>query len=303
MSGMNLNNLNLNKKSLIKTDLCEANFCKDNVSKGSDKLPCVLSIAGSDPGGGAGIQGDIKTIISNGAYGMAVISALTVQNTMGVKGVAAVPTEIFQQQISCICDDIRPDSIKIGMLSNGEQVEILRELIWEYSLSNIVIDPVMISTSGKQLMGNSVIEKLMRMLFPIATLVTPNIPEARKLLELKNIDVGSDIPQESLALELEKALGCPVLVKGGHLYHKDVANDILCKNGEITCFSGKYIRNPNTHGTGCALSSAIAAYLAKGHSLEESIDRSKGYLNKILKSPLNLGKGNGPLDHGLFCGN
>ena len=236
----------------------------------------VLTIAGSDCSGGAGIQADIKTITAHGMYAMSAITSLTAQNTTGVYGVMDSTPEILGKQLDCIFNDIFPDAVKIGMVSDKELIKVIAEKLKEYKPKNIVLDTVMVATSGR----------------PLATVITPNIPEAEVLGNCK-IECEKDLKDTAIAL-YEK-YGCNVLVKGGHL--NDTATDILCCNGEITEFKGERIDNNNTHGTGCTLSSAIACNLAKGLDLPDAIRNSKEYLVGALKYNLNIGKGNGPLNH------
>lgn len=258
----------------------------------------VLSIAGSDSFGGAGIQADIKTIIANGCYAMTAITALTAQNTMGVQGICETKPCFLEQQLGSIFEDITPCAIKIGMVSSKELIEVIVNILHKYNTKNVVVDPVMVSTSGSKLLEDSAIDTLVHKLFPIATLITPNIPEAELLsgVAIKNKD-----DMIKVASNLAKQYGISVLLKGGHSIND--ANDLLVsydsRNG-ICCtwFEGERIDNPNTHGTGCTLSSAIASNLAKGYSLEEGVKRSKEYISNALKHAINLGHGSGPLNHG-----
>ncbi len=258
-------------------------------------MKTVLSIAGSDCSGGAGIQADIKTMLANGVYAMAAITALTAQNTLGVNAILEVPPEFVGKQLESIFQDIYPDAIKIGMLSSTSTIQKIAEILQKYQAKNIVLDPVMISTSGTSLLHEEAIEHLKMLLFPLATLITPNIPEAEFL---SGISIRGEEDMEKAAKKIAETYHCAVLCKGGH--QSTTANDLLFDKGRYTWFYGEKIQNPNTHGTGCTLSSAIASNLAKGHSLKDAIQLSKKYLNSVLSSMLNLGKGNGPLNHAFL---
>ena len=257
-----------------------------------ERHPVILSIAGSDCSGGAGIQADIKTISALGGYAASAITAVTVQNTLGVRAVHAIPPEIVCGQIEAVMEDLQPVAVKIGMVSDKELIKVIAEKLKEYKPKNIVLDTVMVATSGSPLLKPDSVNALIEELIPLATVITPNIPEAEVLGNCK-IECEKDLKDTAIAL-YEK-YGCNVLVKGGHL--NDTATDILCCNGEITEFKGERIDNNNTHGTGCTLSSAIACNLAKGLDLPDAIRNSKEYLVGALKYNLNIGKGNGPLNH------
>lgn len=252
----------------------------------------ALSIAGSDSCGGAGIQADIKTMTLNGVYAMSAVTALTAQNTTGVSGILEVTPDFLRQQIDMIFEDIRPDAVKVGMVSNSELIKVIAERLRTYSAENVVVDPVMIATSNARLIHTEAIETLEKELFPIATVITPNISEAEALSEMT---VQSREDMVSAAKALYEKYGCAVLLKGGHSVND--ANDLLCVGGECVWFEGKRIDNPNTHGTGCTLSSAIAANLAKGFDLETSVKRAKDYISGALSAMLDLGKGSGPMNH------
>ena len=256
------------------------------------KMKTALSIAGSDCSGGAGIQADIKTMTMNGVYAMSVITALTAQNTTGVTGISEVSADFLKQQMEAIFTDIRPDAIKIGMVPNAELMETIAECLNAYQANNIVVDPVMVATSGSSLMESEAVVTLKSKLLPIATLVTPNIPEAEVLSGMKIIDEDSML---GAAKYISESYGCAVLLKGGHSIND--ANDLLYSNGHITWYHGKRIDNPNTHGTGCTLSSAIASNLAKGYDLSTSIQQAKYYISGALAAMLDLGKGSGPMNH------
>lgn len=257
----------------------------------------VLSIAGSDSSGGAGIQADLKTMLANGVFGMTAITALTAQNTMGVSGVLDSTPEFLQDQIDAVFEDIRPDAVKIGMVSQADLVEVIVDRLKHYQAQNIVVDPVMVATSGSVLSQNSTVQVMKEKLLPIATVITPNIAEAEVLsgLEIKN---KSDM--EKAAKKIGDELGCAVLCKGGHRVND--ANDLLYDHGEYTWFEGERINNSNTHGTGCTLSSAIASNLAKNYDLKESIKRAKDYISGALNAQLNLGHGSGPMNHAFDFG-
>ena len=258
----------------------------------------ALTIAGSDSSGGAGIQADIKTMIANGVYAMSAITALTAQNTTGVTGIMDVTPEFLKEQLDNIFTDIRPDAVKIGMVSSGGIITAIVEKLKEYDAANIVVDPVMVATSGAKLISDEAMEALKAELLPIASVITPNIPEAEVLSEMtiKNED---DMVAASRAIN--EKYGCAVLCKGGHSIND--ANDLLVDGAGMRWFYGKRINNPNTHGTGCTLSSAIASNLAKGFSLEESVDRAKKYISGALAAMLDLGNGSGPMDHGFAINN
>ena len=252
----------------------------------------ALTIAGSDSSGGAGIQADIKTMTANGVFAMSAITALTAQNTTGVTGIMEVSPEFLKQQIDSIFTDIRPDAVKIGMVSSGELIMATAEKLEQYRAEKIVIDPVMVATSGAKLISDDAIDTLKGRLLPMADMITPNIPEAEVLSGMK-IHTEEDMVQA--AGNISSRYQCAVLVKGGHQLND--ANDLLCRDEHCRWFYGKRIDNPNTHGTGCTLSSAIAANLAKGFDIDESVRRAKDYLSGALGAMLDLGKGSGPLDH------
>lgn len=256
------------------------------------KLHTALSIAGSDCSGGAGIQADLKTMTMNGVYAMSAITALTAQNTTGVSAIQEVTPVFLGQQLDAIFEDIVPDAVKIGMVSSCELIRVIAEKLRQYKAVNVVLDPVMVATSGAALMKTDAVQTLTEKLFPLALLVTPNIPEAEVLSGL-NIQTEQDMLEA--AERIGTRYGCAVLLKGGHSVND--ANDLLYAGGEIRWFRGKRIFTSNTHGTGCTLSSAIAANLAKGFSLEGAVRRAKAYLTGALAAGLNLGKGSGPLAH------
>ena len=256
------------------------------------KMKTALTIAGSDCSGGAGIQADIKTMTMNGVYAMSAITALTAQNTTGVRAIQESTPDFLKQQIDAVFEDIFPDSVKIGMVSSSELVCVIAERLKYHKAKNIVVDPVMVATSGSALMKTDAVEALTKELLPIATLVTPNIPEAEVLSELA-IETKEDM--EKAVKVIGDAHNCAVLLKGGHNIND--ANDLLYADREYYWFEGKRIDNPNTHGTGCTLSSAIASNLAKGFALAESVQRAKEYISSALSAQLDLGQGSGPMMH------
>ena len=258
-------------------------------------MKTALTIAGSDSSGGAGIQADIKTMTANGVYAMSAITALTAQNTTGVTGIFEATPEFLAQEIDAIFTDIYPDAVKIGMVSSAELIETIAAKLKEYNAKHIVVDPVMVATSGAKLLRDDAVTALCEKLLPLAEVLTPNIPEAEVLS-------GRPIHSREEMLAAARAIAfdcdCSVLLKGGH--SDTDADDLLVEaDGTETWFAGRRIANPNTHGTGCTLSSAIAANLAKGYSLPQAIARAKGYITAALSAGLDLGAGSGPLDHTL----
>lgn len=258
------------------------------------KKKTALSIAGSDCSGGAGIQADLKTMTMNGVFAMSAITAMTAQNTTGVMAVQESTPEFLRQQIDAVFEDIYPDAVKIGMMASGELIEVIADRLCAYHAGNIVVDPVMVATSGSALIREDALQTMVKKLLPIATLVTPNIPEAQILC---GMTISSKEDMAAAAKKLSEECGCAVLLKGGHSIND--ANDLLYAGGEAMWFYGKRINNPNTHGTGCTLSSAIAANLAKGYPLAESVRRAKDYISGALAAMLDLGKDSGPMDHGF----
>ncbi len=254
----------------------------------------VLTIAGSDCSGGAGIQADIKTMTVHKVYAMSVITSVTSQNTTNVFGVFDVSPEFVGSQMDSVFTDIYPDAVKIGMVSNKEIIEVIASKLKEYDAKNIVVDPVMISTSGKSLLSEDAMEALINKLLPMATLITPNILEAEVIWGNK---IENEEDMVEAAIYLKEKTGANVLIKGGH--NTKNANDLLY-TGEISWFAGRRINNKNTHGTGCTLSSAIASNIALGYDIKESIGNAKRYITRALEVKLDLGKGSGPLDH-MFC--
>lgn len=255
-------------------------------------MKTVLTIAGSDCSGGAGIQADIKTITAHKLYAMSAITALTAQNTTGVYGVQETTPDFVAQQIDCIFNDIRPDAIKIGMVSNQDIISVIADKLQEYHAEKIVVDPVMVATSGSKLLNDDALNALKTKLFPLATVITPNIPEAEVLCQRK-IETAEQML--IAAKEIATFISGGILIKGGHF--RTSADDLLYQNGRYTWFYGEHIDNPNTHGTGCTLSSAIACNLAMGYPLQQAVKNAKDYITGALKAGLNLGNGSGPLNH------
>ena len=255
-------------------------------------MKTALSIAGNDPSGGAGIQADIKTMTLNGVYAMSVVTAMTAQNTKGVSAILETDADFLGEELDAVFEDIFPDAVKIGMAASKRIIEKTAEKLSFYNAKNIVADPVMIATSGASLIGREAVFALKEKLLPLADLITPNIPEAEAL---SGTDINNEYDMIKAAEKLSRELGCSVLIKGGH--RKDSADDILFCDGRVVFFRGKRIGNPNTHGTGCTLSSAIAANLAKGYPLEKAVERAKEYISGALEAGLDLGSGSGPLNH------
>jgi len=254
-------------------------------------MKTALSIAGSDSSGGAGVQADIKTMTMNGVYAMSAVTALTAQNTTGVRAILEATPEFLKDQIDAVFEDIRPDAVKIGMVSSAELIRVIAERLAYYKAENIVVDTVMVATSGARLINENAVDVLKKDLIPLATVVTPNIPEAEVL---SGIRIQNKDDMLEAARIISGAYHCAVLLKGGHSVSD--ANDLLYENGSYKLFCGKRIDNPNTHGTGCTLSSAIASNLAKGYDLEASVQRAKDYISGALSAMLDLGQGPGPMD-------
>lgn len=252
----------------------------------------ILTIAGSDSSGGAGIQADIKTITAHKMYALSAITSLTAQNTTGVYGVSDTAPDFLANQLDCIFTDIFPDAVKIGMVSDKELISTIACKLRQYKAKNIVLDPVMVSTSGSRLLRAEAVDTLVSELIPLADIITPNLDEAAVLL---GHDINTVDEMTENAVKLGRQYGCAVLIKGGHLENDAV--DVLYDGGKIYKFSSERINTPNTHGTGCTLSSAIACNIASGLSLAESVQNAKDYLTGALKSGLDLGRGSGPVDH------
>lgn len=255
----------------------------------------ALTIAGSDCSGGAGIQADIKTMMANGVYAMSAITALTAQNTLGVTGIMEVTPEFLAKQLDAIFTDIRPDAVKIGMVSARALIEVIADKLIQYGAVNVVVDPVMVSTSGSRLISEEAVTVLKKKLLPLATVMTPNIPETEVLFGEK-IDTAEGM--ERAAEKIFEQYHAAILCKGGHSLND--ANDYLFSEAGGQWFQGQRIDNSNTHGTGCTLSSAIAAQLAKGASLTEAVGKAKEYISGALAAGLDLGKGSGPMNHGYM---
>ena len=255
-------------------------------------MKTALTIAGSDSSGGAGIQADIKTMTANGVYAMSAVTALTAQNTTGVYGILESTPEFLANQLDCIFTDIFPDAVKTGMVSSTGLIEVIADKLKQYKAKNIVVDPVMVATSGSRLISQEAVDALKELLLPLATVLTPNIPEAEVL---SGLTISGPADMEKAAQAIGETYGCAVLCKGGHDLND--ANDLLWRDGTCKWFHGRRIDNPNTHGTGCTLSSAIASNLAKGCDLDTAVERAKAYLSGALAAMLDLGAGQGPMDH------
>lgn len=258
-------------------------------------MKTALSIAGSDCSGGAGIQADLKTMTMNGVYAMSAVTALTAQNTTGVSAIMEVTPEFLGQQIDMIFEDIRPEAVKIGMVSSAELIRVIAHRLRAYRAENVVVDPVMVASSGARLIDGEAVAVLKEELLPLAAVATPNIPEAEVL---SGISIRGEEDMIAAARIIGESWGCAVLCKGGHSLND--ANDLLWADGGYHWFRGRRISNPNTHGTGCTLSSAIAANLAKGDDLFTAVRRAKEYLSGALAAMLELGKGCGPMNHGFI---
>lgn len=252
----------------------------------------VLTIAGTDPTGGAGVQADLKTMMAHKVFGMSIITALVAQNTTGVRNIMEVTPKFLNEQFDCVFEDIYPDAIKIGMVSSPLLIKAIVAKLKQYPVKNIVVDPVMVSTSGSRLLANEALTLLKDTLIPLASIITPNLPEAQVLT---NMIINSKDSMIEAAIKISKTYNGYILIKGGHF--EDRADDLLYYHGNITWFENEKINNPNTHGTGCTLSSAIASNLALGYSMEECVAKAKGYVSGALEANLDLGKGSGPLNH------
>lgn len=256
-------------------------------------MKTALTIAGTDPSGGAGIQADIKTMTANGVFALTAVTALVAQNTTGVKSIRECEAGFLGEQLDCVFTDIVPDAVKTGMVASIPLIEVIADKLVRYGARNIVVDPVMVATSGDRLISEDALGTLKTRLLPLADVITPNIPETEILSGRTIQDIDG---MAAAAKEIQQTFGCAVLCKGGHQISD--ANDVLVdRKGEITFFLSKRVENPNTHGTGCTLSSAIASNLAKGFNLETSIERAKKYIFGALSAMLDLGHGSGPLDH------
>lgn len=265
-------------------------------------MKTALTIAGSDSSGGAGIQADMKTMTANGVYAMSAVTALTAQNTTGVTDILESTPLFLGEQLDAIFTDIFPDAVKIGMVSSAELIAVIAEKLKQYGAKKIVVDPVMVATSGAKLLRDDAVEALCRELLPLAAVLTPNIPEAEIL---SGMTITDAVGMEAAAKLISEKYSCAVLCKGGHKVND--ADDLLWRDGSGKWFHGKRINNPNTHGTGCTLSSAIASNLAKGYDLDQSVERAKAYISGALAAMLDLGHGSGPMNHmfdlkGAFVG-
>ena len=267
------------------------------------RLPSVLSIAGSDSSGGAGIQADIKTALANGVYAMTAVTALTAQNTTGVLSVHEAPPEFLAAEIDAVFDDIPPDAVKIGMVASAPLIRTIAERLSAHGAKHIVVDPVIVATSGAQLLAEDAAGALATALFPMAELVTPNLPELFALDLLAGGHPKSVEIYDAMDARVEAArrilarFGCPVLAKGGHAAER--SDDLLVTQEGVEIFSGDRVATSNTHGTGCTLSTAVASNLAKGMSLSDAVRRAKAYVTGALSAGLDLGRGSGPLHHGF----
>ena len=255
-------------------------------------MKTALTIAGTDPSGGAGIQADIKTMTANGVYAMSAVTALVAQNTTGVKSIMEVTPAFLEEQLDCVFTDIFPDAVKTGMVSSVPLIQVIARKLKEYQMDKLVVDPVMVATSGDRLISEDAVAALKELLLPLAAVITPNIPEAEVL---SGLTIRGPEDMEQAARAIHEAYGCAVLCKGGHDLND--ANDLLWRSGGPKWFYGRRIDNPNTHGTGCTLSSAIASNLAKGYDLDAAVERAKAYLSGALGAMLDLGAGRGPMDH------
>ena len=249
----------------------------------------ILTIAGSDSGGGAGIQADLKTITVLGAYGMSVITAVTAQNTIGVQGVYPVPVSFIEKQMESVLSDIGADAVKTGMLATGDVVEAVAEKLRKYRVQHLVVDPVMVSTSGDPLLTQNAIEVMKRTVFPMADLVTPNLSEASLLC---GFPVGSLSEMRKSAEQIHDMGPGHVVIKGGH--HEGEAVDILFDGHSFYSFAAARIHTKNTHGTGCTLSAALATFLAQGHPVNDAVAKAKKFITRAISSGLKIGAGHGP---------
>ena len=255
-------------------------------------MKTALTIAGSDSSGGAGIQADIKTMTANGVFATCAVTALTAQNTTGVTDILESTPHFLAEQLDAVFTDIVPDAVKIGMVSSAELIAVIAEKLRQYGAERVVVDPVMVATSGAKLLRDDAIQALTSQLLPLATVLTPNIPEAEILSGLTITDAAG---MEAAARTISQRYGCAVLCKGGHQIND--ADDLLWRDGSGKWFRGRRIPKPNTHGTGCTLSSAIAANLSKGYDLDRSVERAKAYISGALAAMLDLGRGSGPMNH------
>ena len=263
-----------------------------SIRKGSNDIQTALTIAGTDPSGGAGIQADIKTMTANGVFATCAVTALVAQNTTGVKSIVECTPDFLAEELDCVFTDIFPDAVKTGMVSSIPLIRVIAAKLKEYGAKNLVVDPVMVATSGDRLITEDAVSALKELLLPLATVLTPNIPEAEIL---SGMTIRSAADMEAAARAISEQYGCAVLCKGGHQIND--ADDLLWRCGSGKWFHGKRINNPNTHGTGCTLSSAIASNLAKGFDLDTAVERAKAYISGALGAMLDLGRGSGPMNH------
>ena len=269
------------------------------------RLPSVLTIAGSDSSGGAGIQADIKTAIANGVYAMSAVTALTAQNTMGVTGIHEVPPEFLAEEINEVFADIRPDAVKVGMVASVPLIRTIAERLFAHNARHVVIDPVIVAASGSRLLAEDAAGALAAELFPLAEVVTPNLPELLVLDEIAGGSPESVEDYNSIEARIEAAqrilsrLGAPVLVKGGHTIGRSRSDDVLVTRDGVEVFPAERIQTKNTHGTGCTLSTAIASNLAKGMTLPKAVERAKAFITGALAAGLDMGHSSGPLHHGF----
>ncbi|PWI33241.1 bifunctional hydroxymethylpyrimidine kinase/phosphomethylpyrimidine kinase [Vibrio albus] len=263
----------------------------------SSAVPIVLTIAGSDSSGGAGIQADIKAISATGSYACSVITAITSQNTLGVSGVFPIPPEHVEKQLEAVFSDLNVAAVKVGMLADSDIIQTVAKKIRQYQPQFVVVDPVMVATSGDPLLAESAVHALKSDLLPLADLITPNLPEGAALTGLPVPENSADM--SSMVSELRQTGAKAVLLKGGHLEQDENSNDLLIFPGHTELLTAKRIHSDNTHGTGCTLSSAIASYLAQGHNLLEAVTLSKAYISQAIAhaDQLDIGKGHGPVHH------
>ena len=269
------------------------------------RLPSVLSIAGSDSSGGAGIQADLKTALANGVFGMSAVTALTAQNTMGVTGIHEVPPEFLAEEIDAVFSDIRPDAVKVGMVASVGLIRTIAERLSAHGAKHVVVDPVIVATSGARLLAEDAANALAEKLFPLAEVITPNLPELFVLDQLTGSAPKSMEDYNTLDARVEAAkrvlkhFGAPVLAKGGHAFQGSRSDDVLVTRDSVEVFQGERVATNNTHGTGCTLSTAIASNLAKGMTLPKAVERAKAYVAGALAAGLDMGRGSGPLHHGF----
>ncbi|MGB1238241.1 MAG: bifunctional hydroxymethylpyrimidine kinase/phosphomethylpyrimidine kinase [Pseudomonadales bacterium] len=265
----------------------------------NSSTPIVLSIAGSDSGGGAGIQADIKAISATGSYACTVITALTAQNTLGVSAIASIDQAFIEQQFDAVFSDIAVSAVKIGMLGDSQTIETVASALKQYRPTTVVLDPVMVATSGDMLLQNSALQTLITRLLPLADVITPNLPEALAMLgEPTDKRIADSAEMEQLCYRLEALGAKAVLIKGGHS-DESQSTDYFYYRGEICRFSAARVDTQNTHGTGCTLSSSIASYLAQGQPMPQAIDSAKRYISAAIASAdqLHIGQGHGPVHH------